>query len=133
MLWLQQECGLAEVGPSGDIRHLLIGEAVRADNHGQRIALEGMGREDVNLLKCVTCHGDPRHSSPQSIDGYVPERTLRLSVGRAPVEANVLEDAIVQCEQHASLAPYLQGDAQSEREAPEALRQGEAPAPARLT
>jgi hypothetical protein len=137
MLRLQQEGGLAQVGPGSDVRHLLICQGIRTQDHRQRVALEGHRREDINLVEGVTCHRtiipatrccrpragwrDPvKRSPPQPIDRDIPERPLRLMVRLAAVEAYVLERAVIQAEQKAPLAPHPQCNAQRVQQAPEA-------------
>ena len=47
----QQECGLGEVGPVGELLHRFRREPLGVDDDRQRIAAVGLGGEDVHLPK----------------------------------------------------------------------------------
>ena len=53
---LLHEDGFGEIHFAGDGQHLIVGEAVAVGNHGERIALEARGGEDVERVEAML-HG----------------------------------------------------------------------------
>ena len=47
----QQEGRLAQLGPGGELEHLLAAQAVGANHHGNGVAFEGLFGEDIDLLE----------------------------------------------------------------------------------
>jgi hypothetical protein len=47
----QQERGLGKVDPAGDALHVLGLEALAAEHHRDRVAVEGPAGEDIDLLQ----------------------------------------------------------------------------------
>ena len=53
----QQEGGLRQVGPVGEVLHLFGAQARAVQHHGQRVAQVRHGGEHIDLLECAGLHG----------------------------------------------------------------------------
>ena len=77
----QQEGGLGEVGPVGELLHLLRAEAVGINNHRERVAPVGLVREHVHLGERTTAAGGGRvlaHRRRLSPGAARPDKRPRL-------------------------------------------------------